>query len=439
MTGLLGPLADDIVAIVFFPVTIMLIFTLHELGHYAAARLCGVRVLSFTVGMGPRLWQGSDRRGTLWTLRLMPLCGLVRLAGQQAAEHADPGAQSGPGDQFGARPLWQRALIVVAGPLANLLLAVIFLGVFFTVAGRPLVPATVAGVDINSPAHEAGIRPGDIITAVDGRPAADYETVRRIVNRAARAGVPVVVALTRDGQAHRFVVQTEWHAYTDLGGFAREQGRTGILFMAKPLLYSAISHVAGKVTADEAAVRAALRPHEGARAVMRILAVDGETHEYEIDVPRGAVRPGSDGVRLGTGDGTVYAALPVTRAWAAAARETARMIRGAAKIVRQMWPIDSKAFAPEFLVPRPDDPLRYDFFTLACIGAFMSVCVGLFNLLPLPRLDGGALVALATEAVIGPQRAHVIAPYVVRCTMLALCAVVVFVNAADFFDYMDKF
>lgn len=142
----------------------------HEGGHFAFAKLFGVEVKEFSVGMGNRLWS-TVRGGTLYALRLFPVGGYVRLTGME------PGDDFHDPNGFHRKPAWQRTLILLGGPLVNFLVAmVIMTGVFLTQLNSD--PGKIATVFGKSPAAAAGLRPGDSIKAVDGSVIRKPEDIR---------------------------------------------------------------------------------------------------------------------------------------------------------------------------------------------------------------------------------------------------------------------
>lgn len=172
-----------------FVLTLVIFF--HELGHFLVARWAGVKVLAFSLGFGPELFGFNDRHGTRWRVAAIPLGGYVRFAGDENAGSApDPEALSRmtPEERrqsFFFAPLPRRAAIVVAGPLANFLLAIaIFAGVFM-VAGRPMTDAVVDEIEPGSAAELAGFKIGDLVIAIDGAPIASFGDMQRVVETAA--------------------------------------------------------------------------------------------------------------------------------------------------------------------------------------------------------------------------------------------------------------
>lgn len=175
----------------------------HELGHYLVGRWCGVRVKAFSIGFGREIAGWTDRHGTRWKVSLLPLGGYVQFAG-------DMNAASVPLDTipldvkeregwFPFKPLWQRFLIVLAGPATNFLVAVLIFAVFNLAYGRIYAPPVVAGFAPASVAQAAGLQVGDTITAINGTAIDGFEDIRAAV--VPFPGEVVPVSVKRGGQA----------------------------------------------------------------------------------------------------------------------------------------------------------------------------------------------------------------------------------------------
>ena len=216
MTGFLG---QALLYIVPFLLVLTFIVTIHELGHFLVARAFGVKIDRFSVGFGKTIVSRVDRHGAEWRLAWLPLGGYVKFSGDLDASSVPDQAgldelrqrviaENGPGaerDYFHFKPIWQRALIVAAGPAANFLLALVLFTVLFSVIGERIVAPRVAGVSEGTPAAAAGFQPGDLIVAVNGRPVEDGAEVTRLVMMSAgdplsfnveRAGGPVTLTAT---------------------------------------------------------------------------------------------------------------------------------------------------------------------------------------------------------------------------------------------------
>jgi regulator of sigma E protease len=183
------------VLLAIFMLSVMVI--VHELGHYAVARAFGFPVYEFAVGFGPRILRRKNGSGTTFSLRAFPLGGFV------AFENEETMASSSP--SFNRKPLWQRFLVILAGPLTNILLA--FLVAFFTltVVGYPVSTAQVGGFLEHSPAREAGLEVGDVISEINGQQIdGDVELMIQCVQQ--NPGEPIAITVERNGQLIGYTV-----------------------------------------------------------------------------------------------------------------------------------------------------------------------------------------------------------------------------------------
>ena len=183
-----------------FIVILGVIVFVHELGHYLVGRWCGVRIDAFSIGFGPELLARVDSRGTRWRVGALPLGGYVKFHGDANAASVDVGGVDLSVDSsrtLAAQPVGRRAAIVLAGPVANFLLAfVIFTGVF-SAFGRVEHMARVGRVEPGSPAAAAGFQPGDLVKSVDGVPIGSFESLQEATLMS--AGLPLTIVVDRAG------------------------------------------------------------------------------------------------------------------------------------------------------------------------------------------------------------------------------------------------
>ena len=210
-----------------FVLTLVVFF--HELGHFLVARRCGVRVLVFSIGFGPELFGFNDRHGTRWKVSAIPLGGYVKFLGDEnAASIPDPVALAAMTEEerrhsFVHQPVARRAAIVVAGPLANFVLAIAIFAALFMVFGKPSTSPRVDAVQPGSAAEAAGFKPGDLVLAINGRSIESFPDMQQIVSTSAgetlefevdRGGLKVALKATptlreskdRFGNVHRIGV-----------------------------------------------------------------------------------------------------------------------------------------------------------------------------------------------------------------------------------------
>jgi regulator of sigma E protease len=198
--------------IVPFLFVLSLVVFFHELGHFLIARWCGVRVLVFSIGFGPEIVGFNDRHGTRWKIAAIPLGGFVKFFGDDSAASTPDTARLAAMDEgeksqsFMGQSVAKRAAIVVAGPMANFLLAIVIFGGVFMLYGKQTMSARVDSVQADSAAAAAGFQPGDLVTAIDGKAIADFADMQRVVSES--AGHPLQITVKRDGDAERVLTAT---------------------------------------------------------------------------------------------------------------------------------------------------------------------------------------------------------------------------------------
>lgn len=217
--------------IIPFLIVLSILVFVHEYGHYLVARLCGVKIESFSFGFGPELFGRTDASGTRWKVSAVPLGGYVKMFG-------DANAASMPGKDvpdlseaekavsFHHKPLGQRALVVAAGPAANFLFAIVVLAGLFTFFGQPFTPADIGEVQPDSAAAEAGLQPGDLIVAIDGTEIERFEQVQTIVQQA--PGETLEIVVERDGELLALMATPEASTITDRFGNEHHIGLLGV-------------------------------------------------------------------------------------------------------------------------------------------------------------------------------------------------------------------
>jgi regulator of sigma E protease len=346
-----------------FLLVLTLVVTIHEMGHFLVARAFGVAVDRFSIGFGRTLVSWRDKSGTEWRIALIPLGGYVRFAGDADASSAVPDAHdldelrrrvvARQGSEavkryFAFKPVWQRALVVAAGPIANFILAIcIFASLTFALGAdvwAPRIGSVVAG----SPAAKAGLLVGDEIVEIDGQPIQDFRDISQHVRL--RSGEPIRLLVRRAGHVQAIEAVPVRRVWTDpLTGRAAELGFLGVGQSRDPADFR---HV--RYTPVEAL-------GHGVQSTWDILAT---TVTYLERIFQGRESPN----QLGSFIGMAQTSGAVAKA---AAHST------------------------------PDFGLKLVNIALSLLGlsAVLSTGIGFMNLLPVPILDGGHLMFYAYEAV----------------------------------------
>ncbi len=399
-------MANVLTSIVAVVIVLGLMVLVHEWGHFLVARLFGVRVEVFSFGFGPRLW-GRRRGATDYRISALPLGGYVKMAGDNPSEE-----RKGEPDEFLSKPRWQRVLIAVAGPVMNLLMAIVLTtGLFvFGTSQRAYVdqPVVIAGVLKDSPAEKAGIQPGDRVVEFRGIKNPTWERVF-LELLFASPGSSVPVTIERDGQ----LIQTTVHSAAD------EFEVVG--YPAEPVLV-------GKVTPGMPAERSGLQPgdeilqiqHQPVVSPIQLAAkIQQRSGQLtELLVQRGdrklrlEVRPvwgdPGDGLRrwqigIGFRFATEKRSYPLSGA-------VVRAVWLNVKMTRQIVYVVGQLFEGRMSLKQVEGPLgiaresgraaRRGLADVINLMAVISLNLGILNLLPVPILDGGHILMLAVEGIL---------------------------------------
>ena len=189
---------------IMFLLVLTLVVFIHELGHFLVARWCGVAVKAFSIGFGPEIYGFYDKHGTRWRFAWIPLGGYVKFidddnpTSQRASRGEKPLTADERAGAFQSKSVGVRAAVVVAGPVANFLLAIVLYAGLNAVVGVRVLPAYVDAVVANSPAARAGFMPGDKIVAIGNNKIEKFDDLQRIVG--SNAGQELTFTVERAGQ-----------------------------------------------------------------------------------------------------------------------------------------------------------------------------------------------------------------------------------------------
>ena len=396
------------IELVSMAVVLGVMILLHEFGHYAAAKSFGVRVNVFSIGFGKRLW-GFRRGDTDYRISALPLGGYVKMEGENPLEE-----RSGTPDEFMSHPRWQRFVIALAGPAMNIVLAVFLLTVVFMVRyERPEFfdqPAVIGWVMDNSPAAKAGIEQGDRIVRIDGTNNPTWEDALLKVMESPKQ--PIDLAVQRNNQILEKQVQPE-PAGDDVDPVGWEPEQTinvAELEPNMPALKAGLKVNDRIVALNGQPVRARLAirhylQQNGAKPVDVTVLRDGKPMHFTM-TPVEKEENGQKGFWLGflmSGPPTRVEKLPFPKAFSMSLQENKRYSLLIVDLVRKM--VERKVSIKQMEGPigiarATGDAARQPGWTpLLGLTAMISLNLGIFNLLPIPILDGGVILLLLIESV----------------------------------------
>jgi regulator of sigma E protease len=413
-----------VTTIVSFVVVLGILILVHEFGHFIVARLSGVGVERFSVGFGPVLarYRGKE---TEYCLSLVPLGGYVKMMGDD--DNPLEGGKAASFDAkraFNLKPLPIRFLIVFAGPAMNFILAVVIFALVFMILGRPVAPAVIGRTVDGSPVARAGLKTGERITAIDGRPVQYWEEVQKAVQDA--QGRQLTLAVQGPAGERTVTITPSQTTTRDLFGDERQTWDLGARPYVPPTIGEAVGgfpaqkaglkggdvivSIEGKpvVAWDELAEVIHQRPNQPTRLEVKR---GGETFPVTV-TPNAVKERGPDGKetevgRIGispaAGGVTFVRSNPVQAVVDGVSRTvevTVLTAVGLYKIV--VGQLDrSNIGGPIQIAVTAGEQARQGLPSLAFFTAVISVNLFLLNLLPVPMLDGGHLLFFMFEAVLG--------------------------------------
>jgi regulator of sigma E protease len=224
-----GGIAGYIVPFLFV-LTVVVFF--HELGHFLVARWCGIRVTAFSIGFGPEIIGFNDRYGTRWKIAAVPLGGYVKFFGDDNAasvpdrEGAAAMTEAEKKDSFVHQPVFKRAAVVAAGPIANFILAIVIFAALFMIVGKQTTSARVDAVQPGSAAATAGFKPGDVVLSIDKEKIESFADMQRIVS--VSAGDTLSIDVDRGGERLTLKAVPELKELKDSFGNTQRIGVLGI-------------------------------------------------------------------------------------------------------------------------------------------------------------------------------------------------------------------
>jgi len=399
------------VIIILFIVALFMAICLHELGHFIVAKRAGVKVEEFGIGIPPRLF-GIKRGETIYSVNAIPLGAFVKAAGEN-----DPTV---PRSLAGKGP-WTRLGIYAAGPLVNIFLAFVLLSAFLAlpysvIAGDGLIVRAVVG---NSSAEEAGIKPGDTILEVDGQPVHTQGDVQDIVN-SVEEGAEISLLLQRNGQEEEITLKPKLDPKSQLlkiGAYLWrdmvsqvEEGSPSYEAGVRP--GDGIDSINGQLIYNEESMSSALRSVAEGEKINIVLLQDGNLTAASLTNVGYETLPGVE-MRWVEGAHIERERLPVWRAVYLGARDIIYMpvliIETIPQIIESpdtalVGPIGAGQLTVEIV-------RSSGFSSILFMASMISLGLGIFNLFPIPPLDGGGMLVAFIE---GCRRGKRLSPRTVR-------------------------
>ncbi len=392
-------LARTLLAFIF---ALGIIIFVHEAGHFAAARAFGMKVLAFSLGFGRRLW-GFTRGETEYKVGWIPLGGYVKLSGEEPGD-------SVPDDprDFLNRPRWQRIVVYLAGPFANVVLSVLLIAGLFMVGieipALQSIPTVVGTVEAGSPGEAAGVEPGDEILSIDGRRVERWQDVAFAVMTS--IGKPLAFELDRAGArvvATVTPVRPDDFEFGDAGIYPKILPKVGRIVAGSPAEAAGLAigdelfAVDGRPLASPADFVAHIETRAGQPVALEV--VRGAERRTLTVVPADQEGKGRIGVQL-----TISQRFPPGRAFVESLRFNLGVARQSLAVIGKIFKREvaakSALAGPIEIAAQSGQAARTGWKSLLYLMGVISISIGLLNLFPIPILDGGQIVILLVESVL---------------------------------------
>lgn len=396
--GKLSKLLNILVAIIIFSVIVVF----HELGHFLLSKKNGIEVTEFSLGMGPRLLS-TVKGNTRYSLKLFPIGGSCMMVGED-------GEEDGPGS-FGHASVWGRISVVAAGPIFNFILAFVFALVITSVMGYD--PPKVLSVEENSPAEEAGLQVGDIITSFQGKPISIGRDISLYESLYGMQQDQIKMTVKRDGKKIDLNFKAASEKKYMLGFSYVPDGEPeitevfvdGAMMKAGVLAGDVITAVDGTKVSTGEELQTYLGEHPlGENAVTITVSRDGKEKEFTVQPT----------VRTQVSTGFVYnlyrektnffgvlkySAVEV-RYWISSTIDSlGLLIKGTFRVNDLSGPVGIVDAIGSSVEEAKSEGTVVMWMQMFYWAILLSANLGVMNLLPLPALDGGRLVFLLIEAV----------------------------------------
>jgi len=430
--------------IIPFLIVLSILVFVHEWGHYIVARMCGVKVDVFSIGFGKELFGRTDKSGTRWKFSLIPLGGYVQMFGDTDPSSANSKAEILDEDNarpmtdeerkgaFFAKPVWQRAAIVFAGPAINFIFAIILLFGLYSFVGKPVNPPIAAAVIVGGAGDIAGIQPDDRVLTIDGKKIESFVDIQRQV--AISLDRPLDLTIQRDGQELDITVTPERNSFEDRFGFSQTRGMIGIMGVEKGIDAGSIKTLNDRdvTSLSDTQLQNRLSALVGQVSTIGLPKGEDEIQSVSVRIKK-TVSDNNELILSDNPQKEIVAYSPV-QAFTGAIKETWFIVTGTMEALGQ---IVTGARSPTELggIVRigaiAGDAAQAGIVALISFTALLSINLGLINLFPIPLLDGGHLVFYAYEAIFKKPMSEKVMDYALKCGMVFLIGLMAFANLND--------
>lgn len=389
------------------------------------ARLFGVHVSEFKLGLGKEIYKKKFQK-TLFSFHLIPISAHVYIDDKQ----------------FSKIHLLKKIIVILAGPLINLLLAFILIFLFLITAGQPSTPPVFAGIEINSPADKAGLKTNDKIIAINGQYVSRYEDILKTTKNSPNKKISLKI--DRNSRIFDVEIVPELASYINNKGVKKTHGRLGVLARHTFYDFSIIEEINGVKIEDDSFenVKNILSRNFDQEIIIGLDSVDKEIHFYKTYLSEDLnkqyfIDDDQDRFVLGHIGNNFYQELRFSDALTKAVQHNIKTLHTIVTIPAQIFPIDTENFAPKGIVHDGKFDILRKIYKFSFILAFISIVVAVINMLPIGYLDGGRIMILLIEKATNKEITAKQIASMSFLFMMSLYLIIISMNYSKFSIYVN--
>ena len=392
---------SDIIMLVGLPFFIFVILMFHEFGHFVMASIFKVKIDELSLGYGKKVWKRDVEHKPRLVLRRYPIVGRVVL------NH----------ESFESTSFIKQVLVILGGPIFNVILAFIIMFLAYFLIGQPSQPPAFTAIKVGQVAHQAGLMVDDRVLTLNGKPVTRYEQVSEITSRVPVE--PITLEIQRGEESFEVALTPFEDEYIDIKGIERLHGILGVIGDHTPIKLESITYINDVEADDEDHARDLVIAAFDTNIILRLDTTDNREHDYQTTI-RSSLNQhlfDEDHKRyevfyLGAIADNFYHDLSFFESVGLAFKTTKTMFVNMAKLPTQVFPIDGTKLKPKTIVLDDDIVILNFMFRIAFFIGVMSIVIGFINLIPLPHFDGGQLLLLCAEkcsrSALTPKRRAII-------------------------------
>lgn len=410
--------------LLIFPLIMFFVLTIHELGHFFAAKIFNLHIEYFKLGYGKNIWSRTIGN-TIFSIHPYPFGAHVELNAQQ----------------FNTLSLYKKLIIILGGPIINFILAFILFLIFLFFIGQPSSKPIITGVEINYVAEQVGFQIDDEIISINDKKITRYEQVLEQTKKIPIE--PLFFEIQRNNIIKSIEVTPQEISYVSDQGIQKTHARIGVLARHTPYDFDVLEEVNGNKIIDRSFenVKNILYQNFDKEVVLGLNSTDKTVRYYNTIVnsqinKKYFIKDNKEKFILGNQGENFYLKLSFSSALNEAVQQTSQLIRSIITIPLQVFPINGENLSPKTVVIHDGLNLSGKLYKLIFITALLSLIIGIINLIPVGYLDGGRVLIILIEKIISQPMTTKQIGFTTFLVLIFIYGSIILFNYSNFKIYM---